>query len=223
MGNGRGFVVEEKVSPWRRLVITAAHCLPAIPALPGKRKDRAETFRDLIGPLGTKASVWTECLSVDPIADIAVLGPPDYQSLHEQAEACETFLASRKPLKVGGAIDWDMPAPATLIGFDGHLIDCAVRSFGGPLLIENSAEPIVGGMSGSPVLDQAGVAIGLLSESSVRNEIAGEGTANAPRLVLSLPGQFLISLGAVRSLNTENRLTRNRGVIPRARPESGQR
>jgi hypothetical protein len=77
VGNGRGFVVEEKVGLRRRLVITAAHCLPAIPALRGEGDDCAETFRDLIGPLGTKTSVWTECLSVDPIADIAVLGPPD--------------------------------------------------------------------------------------------------------------------------------------------------
>jgi hypothetical protein len=141
---------EELVDLRRRLVITAAHCLPAIPALRGERENWSETFRDLIGPLGAKASVWTECLSVDPIADIAVLGPPDNQSLPEQADACETFLASRKPLKVGGAIEWDMPTPATLIALDGHLIDCAVRPFGGPLWIENLAEPIAGGMSGSP-------------------------------------------------------------------------
>jgi hypothetical protein len=94
-------------------VITAAHCLPAIPELLGERPDWAETFPDLIGLLGARPSVWGECLFVDPIADIAVLGAPDSQELYDHADAYETFLASRKPLKVGGAMDWDMPAPAS--------------------------------------------------------------------------------------------------------------
>jgi hypothetical protein len=211
VGDGRGFVVEEKVAARRRLVITAAHCLPAIPELGGERSDWAETFPDLIGLLAARPSVSAECLFVDPIADIAVLGAPDSQELCEHADAYETFLASRKPLKVGGAMDWDMPAPASLIALDGHLIVCAARCFGGPLLIEDLAEPSVGGMSGSPVLDQAGVAVGIVSESSEKNGIVREGSA--PRLVVSLPGQFLISLGATSILNTENRLTRNRFKI----------
>lgn len=64
VGNGRDFVVEERVNPRRRWVLTAADCLPAIPALRGKREDWAETFRDLIGPLGARTSVWAECLFV---------------------------------------------------------------------------------------------------------------------------------------------------------------
>jgi hypothetical protein len=148
--------------------------------------------------------------------DVAVLGAPDSQSLHEHAVAYETLVTSCKPLSIGGGMDWDMPAPASLIALDGHLIHCATRCVGGPLWIEDLAEPIVGGMSGLPVLDQAGVAIGVISESSEENGIVGQG--NAPRLVVSLPGQFLISLGAVRPLNTENRLTRNRFKI-HARPD----
>jgi hypothetical protein len=84
----------------------------------------------LIGPLGAKASIWTECLFVDPIADIAVLGPPDNQSLSAEAEAYEALLVSCTPLKIGGVIGWDQPTPASLIALDGRSIDCAVRSFG---------------------------------------------------------------------------------------------
>jgi hypothetical protein len=47
------------------------------------------TYRDLVGPLGRKRAVCAECLFVDPVADIALLGPPDSQDLGEQHEAYE--------------------------------------------------------------------------------------------------------------------------------------
>ena len=87
VGEGRGFVVEEKVGLQRLLVITAAHCLPAIPAHLGARADWGETLQDLLGRIEHKASIWAQCLFVDPIADIAVLGSPDDQALAKQAEA----------------------------------------------------------------------------------------------------------------------------------------
>lgn len=151
-----------------------------------------------------------------PIGDVAVLGCPDNQSLFEQADAYVTFVASRRPLKVGGGMGWDTSAPATSIALDGHLVGCAVRCFGGPLWIENLAEPIVGGMSGSPVLDQNGLAIGLVSESAAQDGIVGGGSA--PRLVVHLPGQFLINLGALRILNLENRLYAELLQVSCARP-----
>lgn len=81
---GRGFVVE---IDRQRLVITAAHCLP-----PLSRKRRLplphlvsfpdeRTYRALLGPLEAKPTVSAECLFLDPIADIAVLGAPDEQHL----------------------------------------------------------------------------------------------------------------------------------------------
>ena len=196
----RGFAVEEKTAFRRRLVVTAAHCLPAIAAAP----DGAEILAALLGRLGAEASVWAECLFVDPIADIAVLGSPDDQSLFDEAAAYQTLLGSCKPLKIsGGAIGWDRPSAASLLALDGHSIGCVVRRLGGPLLIESLAEPIAGGMSGSPVLDPSGVAIGVVCRGVELDEIARGGVA--AHLMTSLPGQLLLSLACLRSLNAERR------------------
>jgi hypothetical protein len=208
VGGGRGFVVQELVNFRRRFIITAAHCLPSIPSHPGERRDWDETLQDLIGLLGAPPSVWAECLFADPIADIAVLGAPDNQELSEQADAYEALVSSRMPLKVGGAMARDVSSAALVVALDGHLIHCAVCCLGGPLWIENLAEPIVGGMSGSPIVDQAGVAIGLISQSLESNGAFGGGPG--PRLLTRLLGEFLISLRAIDALNAENRQAQTR-------------
>ncbi len=61
--------------------------LPAwAPAAHGASYTEERTYRDLVGPLGRKRAVCAECLFVDPVADIALLGPPDSQDLGEQHE-----------------------------------------------------------------------------------------------------------------------------------------
>jgi hypothetical protein len=74
---GRGFVIETRDG--NRLVLTAAHCLPAMPvAHPWATESR--TWR-VLAPLGRKPSVVAQCCFVDPVADIAVLGPPSQMEL----------------------------------------------------------------------------------------------------------------------------------------------
>jgi hypothetical protein len=90
---GRGFVIEAG----DRIVITAAHCLvaddrPLPPAHPWSYTAE-RTYPGLLGPLcEAKPTVWAECLFVDPIADIAVLGSPDNQELSDEAEAYEQLI-----------------------------------------------------------------------------------------------------------------------------------
>ena len=126
VGGGRGFVVRcrDAVKPEgvNRLVITAAHCLtvpkhhlytstpepPCLPAAHAGRHAAECTYDNLLGPLGAECRVMAECLSVDPISDIPVLGAPDDQTF---AEAFETYLAlvnSVKPLTIA-----DPPAIST--------------------------------------------------------------------------------------------------------------
>ena len=69
---GRGFVIEMRDG--NRLVLTAAHCLPAMPVAHPWAND-SRTWR-VLAPLGEKPSIIAECCFVDPVADIAVLGPP---------------------------------------------------------------------------------------------------------------------------------------------------
>src|SRR5262245_11700488 len=79
VGDGCGFVVEG--SKDRLLcVITAAHCLPHLP-LPNPAPPIEERFyENLLGRIGDSPTAGAECLFVDPIADIAVLGDPGGKS-----------------------------------------------------------------------------------------------------------------------------------------------
>jgi hypothetical protein len=62
-----------------------------------------KTYWGLIGPLGEKPSVAVEALFVDPLSDLAVLGPPDDQELYEKCEAYEAFVESRVPVPLAEA------------------------------------------------------------------------------------------------------------------------
>lgn len=67
VGAGRGFIVQPRLGLWpeSRVVITAAHCLPHVPA--NFRVDQ-RTYPRLLGALGqSRSSVWAECLFVDPV------------------------------------------------------------------------------------------------------------------------------------------------------------
>ena len=96
---GRGFVVKGR--DWHKLVIAASHCLPRLPKAGCHVKPgNTEIYPNLIGPLGHKPNVWAKCLFVDPVADIAVLGSVDNQSLAEEADAYELLLEPIKPIAI---------------------------------------------------------------------------------------------------------------------------
>ena len=101
VGEGRGFVVE--VYPaWarsaRRLVVTAAHCLPSFPPCASISYLEERTYRGLLGPLGEKPTVWAECLFADRVGDIAALGEPDNQALSEEADQYNALVEKAAPL-----------------------------------------------------------------------------------------------------------------------------
>jgi hypothetical protein len=205
VGDGRGFVVEERLGS-RRLVVTAAHCLPEFPRTPLDREAWRETTRDILGPLGDNTLISADILFADPISDIAVLGSPNDPALSARVSAYHELICTIMPLKVGGAIPWDTPAPVRLIALDGRPIEGVVRHVGGWLYMDNLSAPIQPGMSGSPVLDEAGAAIALVSESS--KTVGRIEVGHLPRLIACLPGQFLINLGLTKLVADESRLAR---------------
>lgn len=106
VGTGRGFVVEGG-GPWHsRYIITAAHCLPErpdgqkLPPSHGFSYLKERTYPGLLAPLGEQPSVWCECLFVDPIADIAVLGAPDNQELSDEVDAYEALVGAATSLTI---------------------------------------------------------------------------------------------------------------------------
>jgi hypothetical protein len=192
VGHGRGFVVE---SAGERLVITAAHCLPSLPpalpsfglALPPALPSfglEARTYGPLLARRGEEPIAGAVCRFVDPIADIAVLGSPDnphaddYKALVGTATALSFGDAVRNPVNF-----W---APARLLSLDGRWFSCTIRHYGGPLWITHAAERVHGGMSGSPIVAEAGTAIGVVCTTTSPRE----GGPNA-RLSDNLPGWLL--------------------------------
>lgn len=98
VGEGRGFIIAADGRPY---VITAAHCLPALPPAHAMSYQEERTFRDLLGPIGGKATVWAECVFVDPVADVAVLAQPDNQQLFNEAEAYDELIDPVVPFRIG--------------------------------------------------------------------------------------------------------------------------
>jgi len=178
VGDGRGFVVNGEID---RLVITAAHCLPFFPPCMSMSFTEERTYKALLGPLGETPTVWTECVFVDPIADIAVLGPPDNQTYFDQYDDYCRFVEAAATLPIA-------PAPkkggAWVLLLDREWRQCTTEHWGGPLGLSIA---IQGGMSGSPIIADCGSAIGVV--------VCGDNDRPAdmgqPNLVYHLPKRFL--------------------------------
>ena len=180
VGDGRGFIVEHQnfLGHPERIVITAAHCLPHLPPPHPASYLMERTYGALLGPLRGKQTVSAECLFVDPISDIAVLGSPDNQELHEEAAAYEKLTdvtplpvadapkqgTRNKPLFGGGIIETPTPGKdsALVLSLANAWLECSVTRRGEALSVDQR-KLIMSGMSGSPILSRTGHAIGVVS------------------------------------------------------------
>jgi len=175
-----------------RVVLTAAHCLPKIPPAMNFSYLEERTYEKLLGPLGSKPTVWGECFFVDPVADIAVIGEPDSQELSDQAEQFRALVEAAVPLSLG-----DCPAEketaAWMLSLEGEWFRCTAQHFGGPLITSKGKKPIQGGMSGSPILAADGSVIGVATTSStVGWPKAKEESGTHPRPLCDLPQRYLL-------------------------------
>jgi hypothetical protein len=209
VGNGRGFVVtcQGYLGKEERVIITAAHCLPHLPPCHPGRFLHEYTYQRLLGPLGGKRTVWAECLFVDAMADIAVLGSPDNQELSDQAEAYDQLVDGMKPLAVADApaqgseqltfgehqVSNPTPGegPARVFSLKGRWLKGHVFRRHGWLNFV-PAKHVVGGMSGSPIIDATGSAIGVVSCGGMLGDTRWE-TTN-PVIVDSLSAQLVQSI-----------------------------
>lgn len=176
VNKGRGFVVEGPVGQGR-LVITAGHCLPDVPPCRANSHILDRTYPNLLAPLGGKPSVCAECLFVDSIGDIAVLGTPDDQKFPDESKAYDEFVEAESvtPLTVAPPDN-----EGWLLSLDGDWFRCTIEHECGPLNFGNLARKIAYGMSGSPVISTTGAAVGVVCVHSSKN----------PSLIRNLPGWF---------------------------------
>jgi hypothetical protein len=157
VGDGR-FII---TSQGKRVVVTAAHCLPHLPPYGRESALKKRTYANLLGLLGEKPIVWAECLFADPVAGIAILGSPNDSALPDQADAYKALVESVRPLKIGKATEL---GSGRLLSLEGKWFECNVqcdKRFDGPIWVSNAAQPLIGGMSGSPICSDDGKAIGV--------------------------------------------------------------
>lgn len=163
------------------LILTAAHC---IDWSPGGGMVLGDFFLETIVCDGRR--IRGAVLAVEPVSDIAVLGSPHDQAFPSDALAYEDTLELVEPVEVSTE-DFDLfrDIPAAVYTHEGTWLEVMVQqcSDGASCLWLESTEQIEPGTSGSPILDQGGHLLGVVSNTSI-----GHGsTGNFPRPHLALP------------------------------------
>lgn len=184
VGYGRGFVARTVDNP---VIITCAHCLPHMPpATGGIMKTEEKTYPRLVGALDHEPTITVECLFVDPVADVAVLGEPDGDILWEEAEAYHAFVEDREGLPIAleqnAASRGEQQREGAWLTLEGkwvhHSLDVTAQWVW-------TSERSEAGMSGSPII-----------LDTVRSTVVGvvSSTALHPRLATTLPAWLLRQL-----------------------------
>jgi hypothetical protein len=209
VGSARGFVVEalRRLPPigyrerplfvTQRLVITAAHCLPFLPSAFALLEPEEHTYRALLGPLDAEPTAAAECLFVDPIADLAVLGEPDREAGYDQR--AYTALVEGCAAVPVGTITSTAPCPAWLLIRAGRWECCSVYvnelDRASALIVVGATEGNRPGTSGSPIITSGGCAVGIVSVGAERDLHPPGGPVPAnPRLASCLPAWLLTQL-----------------------------
>jgi len=198
--DGRGFIIVHRVKvpkpPQRlklrirkfvkhRLIVTAAHCLPKLPPPHRASYVSERTFGKLLASLDrSKKDISAECLFVDPVADIAVLGCPDEQELGDEADAYHELTDGTPVVRIGDA----RSGPGWVLSLEGQWVPSQVELFSGIGGASLTIDPTKPGMSGSPILNDAGRAIGIVAVGSAKASASGGREGPQPILMRNLPG-----------------------------------
>ena len=169
-----------------------SHCLPKLPPPHVASYTEDRTYANLLGSLddATK-NVWAECLFVDPVADLAVLGCPDGELSYEAAATWHAFIDALPVLRIGKPRN----GRGWMLSLDGQWVHIRLEVFSGIFGVSLEIDPTKPGQSGSPILNQAGRVVGCISIGSETTGTTGELSDNRcgpqPILTRNLPGWLL--------------------------------
>src|SRR6516225_5795464 len=162
LGHGRGFVVSYGED--EREIITAAHCLQTdkagqflLPPTPKMSDHEERIYPFLLARIGgAEAIVEAQCLFVDPIANIAALGPPGEEG-SDRFNAYQKVVNDARTLVI---IDAPDRGPARILALEGRWVEIVVERRG-YTLVAQPREFFAPGVSGSPIVSAGGNAIGV--------------------------------------------------------------
>jgi hypothetical protein len=150
-------------------------------------------YQDLLGSRGGTTNVWAECLFVDPIGDIAVLGCPE--DLDERGNAYHDLIDDSPALGIGQA----RSGRGWVLALDGQWFETTLEVSPGIYSSSVWIQTAKPGMSGSPVLNDSGRAVAVVSVATETVSVASVGTEKVsskqedyhgpqPILTCNLPG-----------------------------------
>jgi hypothetical protein len=152
-----------------------------------------------LGQLGKdhEQTGWAELVEFSATSDFAVFSEPDGQDLYEECKRYEeltrpAIMLGRPPVALKPhESEVGTETEAWVLSLDGKWLRCTVQNGGRFLAIREGNDLIKGGMSGSPIIDINGAAIGLVSTSG------GAGFSFNPSLLDCLPPWLLRTLDVI--------------------------
>ena len=167
------------------LILTAAHCISY--KLEGEMALGDVFIEELIPATGQNLRTTPWC--VEPVTDVAALGPLDEQSFPKEVDAFEAFCAKIEPVRVHRR----EPEPfkqftVYIYAHDGTWVrgTAARYSAEAAIIFVEADQPVKGGASGGPIVNESGDLVGIISvftDSARHGKVDGP----APFPCLALP------------------------------------
>jgi S1-C subfamily serine protease len=149
-------------------LVTAAHCVP------WDGNGRMALGDPCIVSVRTKSNAQfrVAVAACDPVTDIAVLGAMDDQRCPSEAEAFESWRETVTPIAISTMIPGvDESCQVHVLTHSGEWLIASVTQYGDPAGLPNGSiwikpeAEIKGGTSGSPVVNDHGELVGIVSQS----------------------------------------------------------
>jgi hypothetical protein len=183
-GNGQGVYVG------KNMILTAAHCFPF------------DSSGGIVLGDGTVLEVATSSgqqlkaslLFIDPVSDLAVLGPCDEQDMSDEYDRYVEWCEKTKPVDLRTQaippINFRVDSKPTLWPcyirlHTGTWIAGSISRWGEPPWMSLEAdEHVPGGTSGGPIVDESGMLLGVVSNAGGDEDFSTRGSVAIPQLSL---------------------------------------
>ena len=168
------------------VILTAAHCIELTCKGPmALESNPPEAVRTRMGRLNTAT------IAVEPVSDLAVLGPTDDQKSPKDAEKFREFVANTEPVALYvKKLEEDETVPVYIFTHERTVVRGVATDYAGNShrLWVVADEPIVGGTSGGPIVTSACELVGVASNFSTvtTGDGSSDGFISRPHLALPL-------------------------------------